>query len=61
MLGVAFVLGEQPFLATSMLSALVYLWSREFSEQQLSMYGLFNVQGFYLPWVLCATHVRLER
>ena len=59
MLGVAFVLGEQPFLATSMLSALVYLWSREFSEQQLSMYGLFNVQGFYLPWVLCAIHVLL--
>ena len=57
--GVAFCLGDQPFLAPSMLSALVYLWSREFSEQQLSMYGLFNVQGFYLPWVLCAIHVLL--
>lgn len=51
MIGVAFVLGGQPFLASSMLSALVYLWSREFAEQTLSMFGLFNVQAFYFPWV----------
>ena len=41
---VAWLLGDQPFLASSMLSMMVYLWSREFAEQTLSMFGLFNVQ-----------------
>jgi Derlin-2/3 len=45
-----------PFLAQSMLSSLVYLWSREYAEQIISIFGLFNVQAFYFPWVLCAMH-----
>lgn len=44
MTAVAYVLGNQPFLASSMLSAIVYLWSREYAEQVLSIFGLFNVQ-----------------
>ena len=40
-----------------MLSAIVYLWSREYAEQVLNMFGLFNVQAFYFPWVLCAIRV----
>ena len=54
---VAYVLGNQPFLASSMLSVIVYLWSREYAEQVLSIFGLFNVQAFYFPWVLCAIRV----
>jgi len=50
------VLGGVPFLAQSMLSSIVYLWSREYSEQVISIFGLFNVQAFYFPWVLCAIH-----
>jgi len=49
-------LGGMPFLSQSMLSAIVYLWSREYSEQVISIFGLFNVQAFYFPWVLCAIH-----
>eukprot|EP00322_Chrysochromulina_rotalis_P011742 CAMPEP_0115846056 /NCGR_PEP_ID=MMETSP0287-20121206/9668_1 /TAXON_ID=412157 /ORGANISM="Chrysochromulina rotalis, Strain UIO044" /LENGTH=240 /DNA_ID=CAMNT_0003299843 /DNA_START=47 /DNA_END=769 /DNA_ORIENTATION=+ len=49
-------LGGVPFLSQSMLSTIVYLWSREYSEQVISIFGLFNVQAFYFPWVLCAIH-----
>ena len=56
MVGIAYVLGGVPFLSQSMLSTLVYLWSREYSEQVISIFGLFNVQAFYFPWVLCAIH-----
>ena len=57
MIAVAFIMGNQPFLASSMLSAIVYLWSREHAEQVLSIFGLFNVQAFYFPWVLVAIRV----
>merc|ERR1719378_1623655 len=54
---VAYALGEIPFMSQAMLSVLVYLWSREYSEQVLSIFGLFNVQAFYFPWVLVAIRV----
>jgi len=56
-IAVAFVMGSMPFLSSAMLSSIVYLWSREYAEQTLSMFGLFNVQAFYFPWVLCAIRV----
>jgi len=55
--GVAYILGDMPFLSQAMLSVLVYLWSRENAEQVLSIFGLFNVQAFYFPWVLVAIRV----
>lgn len=54
---VAYLMGGVPFLAQSMLSTIIYLWSREYATQTLSIFGLFNVQAFYFPWVLCAIHV----
>jgi len=57
MIAIAYIIGDQPFLASSMLSVIVYLWSREYAEQVLSIFGLFNVQAFYFPWVLCAIRV----
>jgi len=54
---IAYVMGEMPFLSQAMLSVLVYIWSREYSEQVLSIFGLFNVQAFYFPWVLVAIRV----
>lgn len=57
MVGVAYIMGPMPVLSSSMLAAIVYLWSREYSEQTISIYGLFHVQAFYFPWVLCAIHV----
>ena len=56
MAGLGYIL-EFPFLSQAMLSVFVYLWSREYSEQVLSIFGLFNVQGFYFPWVLVAIRV----
>jgi len=57
-IGVVYVLGfSMPFLAGGMLSSITYLWSREFADQVLSIYGLFNVQGFYFPWVMLAIRV----
>ena len=44
-------MGSMPFLSSAMLSSIVYLWSREYSEQVLNIFGLFQVQGFYFPWV----------
>ena len=34
-----------------MLASIVYIWSREYAEQVLSIFGLFEVQAFYFPWV----------
>ena len=48
---VAYLLVEMPFLSQSMLSVLVYLWAREYAEQVVNVFGLFNVQAFYFPWV----------
>ena len=48
---VAFAIVPLPFLAQGLLSSIVYLWSREYADQVLSIFGLFNVQGFYFPWV----------
>jgi len=54
MVAVAYLLGDLPILSPSMLSAIVYLWSREYSETVISIYGMFNVQAFYFPWVRAA-------
>jgi len=54
---VAFAIVPLPFLAQGLLSSIVYLWSREYADQVLSIFGLFNVQGFYFPWVLVAIRV----
>lgn len=48
---VSYLLFEMPFLSQSMLSVLVYLWAREYAELVVSVFGLFNVQAFYFPWV----------
>ena len=46
---VAYVLGGLPFLSQAMLSAIVYVWSREFADTVLSVFGLFNVQAPLRP------------
>ena len=44
-----------PMLASATLSGpfiyfLVYVWSRHFPTSSVSIWGLFTVQAFYLPW-----------
>ncbi|KAF5834210.1 Der1-like family-domain-containing protein, partial [Dunaliella salina] len=33
-----------------LIMAIIYVWSRNFPEQQVSLYGLVKLQSFYLPW-----------
>ncbi|KAJ8476681.1 hypothetical protein OPV22_020408 [Ensete ventricosum] len=41
-----------PFLGTSMVFMLLYLWSREFPTAQINIYGLVTLKAFYLPWAM---------
>ncbi|KAG6527847.1 derlin-1-like [Zingiber officinale] len=41
-----------PFLGTSMVFMLLYVWSREFPTAQINIYGLVNLRAFYLPWAM---------
>ncbi|XVF11238.1 hypothetical protein REPUB_Repub08aG0009200 [Reevesia pubescens] len=43
-----------PFMAGSLVFMIVYVWSREFPNAQISIYGLVTLKGFYLPWALLA-------
>ncbi|CAM8892618.1 unnamed protein product [Rhodiola kirilowii] len=46
-----------PFLGTSLVFMLVYVWSREFPNAQINLYGLVALKAFYLPWALLAIDV----
>ncbi|GAB4838998.1 ER-associated protein degradation protein [Ancistrocladus abbreviatus] len=46
-----------PFLGMSLVFMLIYVWSREFPNAQINIYGLFTLKGFYLPWVMLALDV----
>ncbi|XP_002514197.2 derlin-1 [Ricinus communis] len=46
-----------PFLGTSLVFMLLYVWSREFPNAQISIYGLVTLKAFYLPWTMLALDV----
>ncbi|CAJ2676307.1 derlin-1 [Trifolium pratense] len=46
-----------PFLAVSLVFMLLYVWSREFPNAQINIYGLFAIKAFYLPWTMLALDV----
>ncbi|GAB4852682.1 ER-associated protein degradation protein [Ancistrocladus abbreviatus] len=46
-----------PFLGISLVFMLMYVWSREFPNAQINIYGLFTLKGFYLPWVMLGLDV----
>ncbi len=41
-------------LSTSLISAVIYVWSRANQTTNVSFFGLFSVAGFYLPFTLLA-------
>ncbi|XP_021286833.1 derlin-1.1-like [Herrania umbratica] len=43
-----------PFMADSLVFMIVYVWSREFPNAQISIYGIVTLKGFYLPWAFLA-------
>lgn len=56
------VLSAVPFLQTyylgvPMVSMLLYVWSREYPNSQISMYGLVQLRSFYLPWAMLGLDV----
>ncbi|KAL5853458.1 hypothetical protein ACOSQ3_008576 [Xanthoceras sorbifolium] len=46
-----------PFLGVSLVFMLIYVWSREYPSAQINIYGLVNIQAFYLPWAMLAMDV----
>ncbi|XP_068652930.1 derlin-1-like [Aristolochia californica] len=46
-----------PFLGVSLVFMLLYLWSREFPNAQISIYGLVTLKAFYLPWAMLVLDV----
>ncbi|XP_050223740.1 derlin-1.1-like [Mercurialis annua] len=43
-----------PFMGISLVFMIVYVWSREFPNAQINIYGLVSLKGFYLPWAMLA-------
>ncbi|XP_022639970.1 derlin-1 isoform X2 [Vigna radiata var. radiata] len=46
-----------PFLAIPLVFMLLYVWSREFPNAQINIYGLVALKAFYLPWAMLALDV----
>ncbi|MQM07209.1 hypothetical protein Taro_040043 [Colocasia esculenta] len=46
-----------PFLGISLVFMLLYVWSREFPNAQVNLYGLVALKAFYLPWAMLALDV----
>lgn len=45
------------FLGISLVFMLLYVWSREFPNAQINIYGLVTLKAFYLPWAMLALDV----
>lgn len=43
-----------PFMGSSLVFMIVYVWSRELPNARINIYGLVELKGFYLPWVMVA-------
>lgn len=41
-----------PFKGPALVFMIVYVWSRENPNARVSIHGLVEIKGFYLPWVL---------
>ncbi|KAK6249009.1 hypothetical protein QUC31_020574 [Theobroma cacao] len=48
---------RSPFLGISLVFMLLYIWSREFPNAQVNVYGLVALKAFYLPWAMLALDV----
>lgn len=46
-----------PYLAVPLVFMLLYVWSREFPNAQINIYGLVALKAFYLPWAMLALDV----
>ncbi|KAI4350775.1 hypothetical protein L6164_005192 [Bauhinia variegata] len=53
----AIPLFRSPFLGISLVFMLLYVWSREFPNAQINIYGLVQLKSFYLPWAMLALDI----
>ncbi|GFR43924.1 hypothetical protein Agub_g5060 [Astrephomene gubernaculifera] len=42
------------FFGSSVIYMIMYVWSRQFPDQQVSIFGLFTIQAFYVPFFFVA-------
>ncbi|KAF1891812.1 hypothetical protein Lal_00031621 [Lupinus albus] len=45
---------RSPFMGTSLVFMIAYIWGREFPNARINIYGVVSLKGFYLPWALLA-------
>jgi Derlin-2/3 len=45
------------FVASPLVFALVYVWSRHYPDQRVSLFGMIQLQSFYLPFAFLAMTV----
>ncbi|OIT03637.1 derlin-1, partial [Nicotiana attenuata] len=48
---------RSPFLGISLVFMLLYIWSREFPNANINIYGLVTLKAFYLPWAMLGLDV----
>ncbi|XVF34944.1 hypothetical protein REPUB_Repub18cG0101900 [Reevesia pubescens] len=48
---------RDPFLKDFSCFYLLYVWSREFPNAQINIYGFVTLKAFYLPWAMLALDV----
>nr|XP_016455956.1 PREDICTED: derlin-1-like [Nicotiana tabacum] len=48
---------SSPFLGISLVFMLLYVWSREFPDANINIYGLVTLKAFYLPWAMLCLDV----
>eukprot|EP00892_Ulva_mutabilis_P009734 jgi/Ulvmu1/7132/UM034_0038.1 len=45
-------IGYVTYTGSSVVMMLVYIWSKEFPHQDISLYGIIKIKGFWLPFAL---------
>ncbi|KAK4837501.1 hypothetical protein QYF36_005986 [Acer negundo] len=43
-----------PFMGSSLVFMILYVWGREFPNARINIYGVVSLKGFYLPWATLA-------
>lgn len=46
-----------PFMGSSLVFMIVYIWGREFPNARINIYGVVSLKGFYLPWAMLALNL----
>ncbi|GMH33614.1 hypothetical protein BSKO_01448 [Bryopsis sp. KO-2023] len=50
MFNIVYIFYPMGFCGSALIFTILYLWSRNFSSQEVSIWGLLNIKAFYLPW-----------